>query len=180
MPYGNGLLSSLHLDKYPMLNVSLWKLLSCNDQRNNHEINNKLLLGCSKLHLQWSHNWKHNCTFKSWWYERHNQPLDPPIVHIIDNLIFAYIFNYVIIKGQVFWSLNIPIWFCDLFHNHFVDYYNNGESTENKFTPSHMHNLFIVLKITRQKCRLHSLTNSNMWTSITNFNVILFVSLVFS
>lgn len=117
MPYGNGLLSSLHLDKYPMLNVSLWKLLSCNDQRNNHEINNKLLLGCSKLHLQWSHNWKHNCTFKSWWYERHNRPLDPLIiVHIIGNLIFNYIFNYVIIEGQVFWSLNILVWFCDLFH----------------------------------------------------------------
>lgn len=37
MPYGNGLLSSLHLDRYPMLNVSLWKLLSCNDPQNNQD-----------------------------------------------------------------------------------------------------------------------------------------------
>jgi len=35
-------------------------------------------------------------------------------------------------RVKSFWSLNTPVWFCGLFHNRFVDYYNNGESMEKK------------------------------------------------
>ncbi len=59
-----------------------WIYYGDNNWQNNHEIRNKTNLGCSKLHLQWSHNWWYNQTVNNWLFKQHNQPLDPLIATI--------------------------------------------------------------------------------------------------